>query len=211
VDTIRITGLELSCIVGVRPSERRRRQRVRIDLTLGLDLSEAGKTGRIVHTVDYSIVAEQIVHLLHFREYQLIEMASEEMTAMLLGIYPAVEYVTVQLEKLEALRGYALSGAVSITRERTPHRRAAREFGEEERLLETSEATLSLLYVDAGKTLTRSDANEKRLEWLVSGHLFASSRSLRAHDPNDLRGHAELSNPGPERAALFSCLLRSSS
>jgi len=208
VDFIQITGLELSCIVGVRPSERRKPQRVRIELTLELDLSEPGRTGRIVHTVDYSIVAEQIIHLLRFREYQLIEMASEEMAAMLLGIYPAVERVTIKLEKLEALRGYAASGAVSITRERARHRLQARDFGEEERLLETSEATLSLLYVDAGKTLPRADSDERRLEWLVAGHLNASERSLRPHDPGDLGGHAELVNPGPERATVFSCLLR---
>ncbi len=208
MDSIRITGLELSCIVGVRPAERRRPQRVRIDLTLGLDLSEPGRTGRIGHTVDYSIVAEQVRYLLQFREYQLIEMASEELTSMLLGIYPAVEHVTVQLEKPEALRGYAVSGAVSITRERTPRRRAARDFGEEERLLDTAEAALSLLHIDAGKSLSRQDAMERRLEWLVRGHLNAVQRSLRQHDPGDLEGNPELSNPGPERATLFSCVLR---
>ena len=34
MDTIRITGLELECIVGVRPAERRRRQRVRLTIEL---------------------------------------------------------------------------------------------------------------------------------------------------------------------------------
>ncbi|HVJ21768.1 MAG TPA: dihydroneopterin aldolase [Polyangiaceae bacterium] len=208
MDSIRITGLELSCIVGVRPAERRKPQRIRIDLTLGLDLSEAGRTGRISHTVDYSVVAEQIGHLLHFREYRLIEMASEELTVMLLGVYPAVERVTVQLEKPEALRGYAACAAVSITRERSARRRVAREFGEEEPLLDTEEAALSLLHVDAGKKLSRADGTDQHLEWLVQGHLHASGRSLRHHDPRDLAGHGELSNPGPERATLFSCLLR---
>ncbi|HEV8246018.1 MAG TPA: dihydroneopterin aldolase [Polyangiaceae bacterium] len=208
MDSIKIAGLELSCIVGVRPAERRRPQRIRIDLTLGLDLSEAGRTGRISHTVDYSVVAEQVRHLLQFREYRLIEMASEELSSMLLGIYPAVECMTVQLEKPEALRGHAVSGAVSITRERTPRRRAARDFGEEERLLETAEAVLSLIHVDAGKTLLRQDGSERRLEWLVQGHLHAAGQSLRQHEPGDLAGNPEFSNPGPERATVFSCLLR---
>jgi FolB domain-containing protein len=68
MDTVRITGLELACIVGLRPAERRRRQRVRLSIELGLDLSRAAESCRIAHTVDYSVVAEEVSELLRFRE-----------------------------------------------------------------------------------------------------------------------------------------------
>lgn len=47
MDVIRIEGLELRCIVGVRSYERRREQPLRIDVRLGLDLSSAGRSGYI--------------------------------------------------------------------------------------------------------------------------------------------------------------------
>ncbi|HEY3497860.1 MAG TPA: dihydroneopterin aldolase, partial [Polyangiaceae bacterium] len=118
MDTIRISGLELDCIVGVRPAERRRRQRVRLSIALELDTSRAGLSERIAHTVDYSVVADQVTELLCFREYRLVETATEEIAAMLLGVHPSAERVSVTLEKPEALRGRAAHGSVSIERAR---------------------------------------------------------------------------------------------
>src|SRR5690606_15379339 len=62
-DCLRVEGLELECIVGIRPAERKRPQRVRLDVTLGLDLTRAGRSGRIAHTVDYSLVLEEVTNL----------------------------------------------------------------------------------------------------------------------------------------------------
>jgi dihydroneopterin aldolase len=128
MDTIRISRLELSCIVGVRPAERRRRQRIALTLELELDLSRAGRSGRIAQTVDYSLVAEEIALLLEFREYRLIEMATEEIAAMILGVHPAVERAHVSLEKPEALRGRAAHASVSVSRSRTAPRVTPRSW-----------------------------------------------------------------------------------
>ncbi len=84
MDLVRITSLELDCIVGIRAYERRREQRVRLDLALGVDARRAGRSGRIVQTVDYDLVAAHLIAMLRFRRYQLIEMAAEELCAMLL-------------------------------------------------------------------------------------------------------------------------------
>jgi FolB domain-containing protein len=205
MDTIRISRLELSCIVGVRPAERRRRQRIALTVELELDLSTAGRSGRIGHTVDYSIVAEEIALLLEFREYRLIEMATEEIAAMILGLHPAVERAHVSLEKPEALRGRAAYASVSVTRSRTAPRVTPRSFGEEHLFLETAEASLMLLVVEPERTLDAEARPAARaLGWLASGHLFAEG-PIAPHDPRELDRVYGAKNPGPERAAVFVC------
>jgi FolB domain-containing protein len=205
MDTIRISRLELSCIVGVRPAERRRRQRIALSLDLELDLGRAGRSGRIGHTVDYSVVIDEISYLLEFREYRLIEMATEEVAAMILGLHAPVERAHVTLEKPEALKGRAAHAAVSVTRARSEPRTSPLAFGEERVLLETAEATLKVVHVDPGRTLdAAARPTRKTLGWLASGHLV-SGTAVSAHDPRELLRIFGATNPGPERASVFVC------
>jgi FolB domain-containing protein len=203
MDSIRISELELSCIVGIRPSERRRRQRVRLAIELDLDLSRSGTSGRIAQTVDYSVVVDEAAKLLEFREYRLIEMATEELSAMLLGIYPTVERVRITLEKPEALRGRARA-AVSIERKRSEARVEALAFGEEHVLLENAEARLSVLKVKPGSRIERLSGPERRLGWLFAGALEGAP-PVAPHDPRELERVLGAPNPGPGDASLFLC------
>jgi FolB domain-containing protein len=206
MDKVSITGLELACIVGVRPAERRRRQRVRLSITLELDLSRAGISERIANTVDYSQVAEEVTELLCFREYRLVETATEEIAAMLLGVHPRAQKVSVTLEKPEALRGRAAHGSVSIERVQRAARRVARSFGEEEVLLETADATLSILHVAPGRTLEEVLARPgRRLGWLLGGQLGGDT-----HDPHALERALAARNEGTENASVFLCSARKS-
>jgi 7,8-dihydroneopterin aldolase/epimerase/oxygenase len=205
MDTIRITGLELECIVGVRPAERRRRQRVRLTIELGLDLSRAAHSSRIVHTVDYSVATDEITALLHFREYQLIETATEEIAAMLLGIYPTVSSASVCLEKPEALRGRALHGAVSIHRGRRTADSVAHDFGREDVLLETSEAVLSLFTVESGDLQRIAERPGRRLGWLVHGQLGPANA---LHEPTALEHVLAATHTGAEPATVFVCAIK---
>ena len=118
MDLIRIVGLELRCIVGLRSYERHRQQPLHADISLGLDLSSAGRSGKIRDSVDYAEVADSITALLRFREYRLLEVAAEESCALLFATYPAIGQVNLRLDKPEALAGRARSAAVEITRSR---------------------------------------------------------------------------------------------
>lgn len=205
MDQIRISRLELSCIVGVRPAERRRRQRIALSIELELDLGRAGRSGRIGHTVDYSVVIDEISYLLEFREYRLIEMATEEIAAMILGLHAPVERAHVTLEKPEALKGRAAHAAVSVSRPRSEPRTSPLAFGEERVLLETAEATLKVVQVDPDRMLDPTARPERKtLAWLASGHLV-SGTAIAAHDPRELHRIFGATNPGPERAAVFVC------
>src|SRR5690242_4009599 len=153
MDLIRIRGLEIDCIVGVRPLEREREQRVHIDLALGMDLSPAGRTGRIALTCDYDEIAEEVIALLRFRRYHLIEMATEEITAMLLGVHPALEMVDIRLDKPAALDGRARAASVEVKRTGADFRRTTRPtaFGAVDVLLETREAGLYLFSIQPSR------------------------------------------------------------
>lgn len=206
MDTIRIDGLELRCIVGVRSYERRREQPLRVDVRLGLDLRTAGLSGRIGDTADYARVADEVTALLRFREYRLLEVAAEEAAATLLGVHPAVVEVGLRLDKPQALAGRARGASVEITRRREEAVTEARPYGFRQLLLASEEATLELLHVEPGHTARLEDA-ERRLEWLVQGELAELHAppgvALPATGPLGVYG-----NRGTASAVVFRCLAR---
>lgn len=207
MDFIHIDRLELECIVGVRPRERHRKQPVRLDIVLGLDASQAGRTGRIALSCDYDRVASETATLLRFREYKLIEVATEELSAMLFGLHPPLESVELKLEKPAALRGLAQAASVQITRHRRdfPRTRTTTGFGEIETLLETYEAGLYLLHVDPGCELPARDEAHRELEWTVSGELTPGVGAHDAHVVWKDGRSCSYANRTADRATLFCC------
>jgi len=208
-DRILIDSLEVECIVGIRPAERLRKQRVRVHLDLGLDLSRPGKSGKIAHTVDYSRVATEVTTLLQFRAYKLIEAATEELAASLLALHPALERVTVRVEKPEALHGRARSAAVEISRTRAafPLTRTPTDFGDVGVVLDSEEAKISLVRVAPGQGYEQGGGRTRRVEWLAHGRLIEGANELAPHAARvreDGAG-ARLENPGTEDALLFCC------
>jgi dihydroneopterin aldolase len=208
MDTIRIEGLELRCIVGVRSYERRREQPLRVDVRLGLDLRAAARSGRISDTADYSRVADEITALFRFREYQLLEVAAEEAAAMILGVHPAVLEATVRIDKPQALAGRARTASVEITR---PREFAAPEVfadGERQKLLQTSEAFLEVLRVLPGRSVT-VPSGPRRLEWLLAGtsddHEPAPGRTV-----TDAPSSSSYVNSGPRTLEIFRCVANES-
>jgi dihydroneopterin aldolase len=216
MDHVRIDDLMIDCIVGVRPRERKRRQPVRLDVSLGLDVSRAARSGRIAHTVDYSRVADQIALLLRFREYRLIEMATEELCAMLFGLHPVLETVAIRLEKPAALHGRARTASVEVERDRSRFASSTvtESWGRREVLLETQEAELSLFHVQAGARIGPDDEpRRRRVEWLAEERIEHCGSPLAPFTPLLWpEGRAdEYVNPGTDAATLFSCACGSSS
>jgi dihydroneopterin aldolase len=210
MDYIHIEELELDCIVGVRPWERRRPQRILLDLSLGLDASRAGRLGRIGLTCDSDQVAAEVQALLRFREYQLIEVATEELAAMLFGVHGALRSVEIKLTKRGALPGRARGAAVSLQRVRSeyPRRSVTAPFGQLEVLLETYEAGLYLLSLEPGGSLKFGPtAGVREHGWVVSGELARGSKCLGAGDSLSLGlGSAGVfSNRGSGKTTVFLC------
>jgi FolB domain-containing protein len=216
MDVIRIHRLELDCIVGIRPPEREHQQRVRLDLGLHADVSQAGRTGRISLTADYDQVAHEVAALLSFRRYHLIEMAAEEVAAMLLGIHASVQRVDVRIEKPGALAGRARAASVEVKRRRRDFPRQVQRlpYGEQEVLLETREARLELLRIEPEQQLREApESATEALFWLLSGSAEAEQGPLSARLPegaiqSSSDSPSRLRSLGPDAACLFRCWRR---
>ncbi|HOU89905.1 MAG TPA: dihydroneopterin aldolase [Polyangiaceae bacterium] len=212
-DAILIEGLQLDCIVGLRPQERVRAQPVVLDLELGLSLASAGRSGRIAHTCDYDLVAESVRSLLAFREYHLVEAATEELAAMLLGLHPALERVRIRIAKPAALLGRARSAAVQIERTSAdfPRQRLARAGGTLELLLETREAGLYALTVAAGAPVDRELSAAARRDgrrataWVVRGMVTTAAGTRGPGAAIGLEDAAGVTSEREGPALLFLC------
>lgn len=211
-DRIHVHALQVDCIVGVYPRERTTPQPLVIDLELGLDTAEAAYSGKIAATCDYSRVADEVATLLRFRKYQLLEMAAEELAAMLFGAHRVLDSVRVRLSKPLALEGRARTAGIEIARTRADFvpTRERSEFGEVEILYQTREAGLYLLHVDAGREIPAHYHEQMReLEWLAEGQLERDGEPLGSagFDPIEWpkgRVHRYV-NVGAQRASLFCC------
>lgn len=207
-DSIRISGLEVDCILGLRPLERRRRQSVRLDLELFLDLRPAALSGRIQDTVDYSRLAEEAAVLLKFRAYQLLEEASEELAAMALAAHPVARAVRIRLEKPAALPGRAHAASVELRRssDELSSERRSTPFGHVRTVLRTSEAELSVIAIEPGRALAAPDPDERRCEWLVQGCLTADGHAVPLFKAWRRGREDTYRAEGPTPALVFSCL-----
>ncbi len=209
-DTIAIRGLEVACIIGVHEHERHQEQPLRIDVALTLSLREAGRSGRIQHTCDYARVAAELSALLRFRRYQLLEAAAEESAAMLLGLHPVVDEVSITLDKPEALTEFGTGAMVSVHRTRAdyPRRHEDTAFGHVEILLETREAGLYLLHVDPAHQIPPHHHQQmEELEWVADGELWWNGERIphdrpTSWDKGRVHGYENRSNV---RATVFCC------
>ncbi len=170
MDLIHVNGLELRCIVGIRSYERRREQPLKIDISLGLDLSTAGRSGYIGDSVDYSTVADQITALLRFREYRLLEVAAEEAAALLFAAHPMIRQATIRLDKPEALAGRARTAAVEMSRNRGAFgaTEEVMDYGVRTELLRSPEGVVERIEIKPGASLELKD-EFNRLECIVGG------------------------------------------
>ncbi len=208
MDSVEIRGLSCRCIIGIRARERRVEQRVCLDLKLGLDLERAGKSGRIAHTVDYARVSGELIALLKFRRYTLLEVAAEECAGWLFAAYPAILEIELGIAKPQALAGQADSGGVRILRSRPAQ--AAREatpFGFQVTQLETAEANIAILGVSAGATLSLGDLRAGRALIMPLSTQLEGRRPLPTLEPT-LLGREGCANRTPVMAPVVVCAHR---
>lgn len=116
LDQIHVRDLNLRCVVGIYPDERREKQDVGINITLWADLRLAAQTDRIEDTVDYKGVKKRIVAMVESSSFFLIERLAQAVADICLED-DRVKRVSVTIDKPGALR-FARSVAVQITRAR---------------------------------------------------------------------------------------------
>lgn len=114
--TILIRGITTRCIIGVRAWERRRKQRVIIDVELDADFAPAAASDDLRQAVDYKRIKDDILSHVMASRYQLLESLAESIASHALSD-ARVSRVLVTVDKPGALR-HARSVGVRVERTR---------------------------------------------------------------------------------------------
>ncbi len=115
-DRIDIEGLSAPAVIGIFDWERKRPQKVVLDLTLWTDVRKAARSDRIEDALDYKRVSKRVLAFVGGSRCFLLERLAEETAALLLREFPARK-VRVRAEKPGALR-HSRTVAVTVTRSR---------------------------------------------------------------------------------------------
>ncbi len=116
MDKIRISGLEVRCIIGTKPVERRNMQKVLIDIALDCDLNKAAKSDKLEDTINYKRLTDDILEMVAASKCFLLEKLAEKIASLCLSD-PKVSAVSVSLDKPGALESARTVG-VEIVRSR---------------------------------------------------------------------------------------------
>jgi len=119
IDKIYVNGMEFYGYHGVLAEETKLGQRFRVDLTVELDLSKAGETDELTHTVNYAMLYNSCKGIVEGKPFKLIEAVAENIAKEILSTFKAVQTCTVKLIKPDPpIRGHYKDVAVEITRGR---------------------------------------------------------------------------------------------
>ena len=73
---LELNGIDVDCIIGERPDERTRTQRLRIDVVLTIG-DRAAETDELADTVDYAALTERIRAALVAAKCRMVERAAK--------------------------------------------------------------------------------------------------------------------------------------
>lgn len=99
LDLILIDGLVVTTTVGALPHEREIPQPIRVDLALHVDLSDAGSTDELDHTVHYGLVTDRVANAVREAKDTLLERLAERAADVALS-FARVDAVDVTITKL---------------------------------------------------------------------------------------------------------------
>ncbi len=101
-DFIKITNLEIYAYHGVLAEEKQKGQVFFVNLKLYMNLRKPGLSDNLKDAVNYDEVCSLVVDVFTKEVYDLIEKAAEKTVEALLGQFPALEAVELELRKPDA-------------------------------------------------------------------------------------------------------------
>jgi len=104
---------------GVFQEETKLGQRFIVDLTIEVDLKEAGVTDKLDYTINYAELYTRTKNLVEGNPFKLIEALAEKITTVILNDFPSIQSCTVKVIKPNPpIPGIYHSVAVEMTRRR---------------------------------------------------------------------------------------------
>ena len=117
-DTVWLMGVECRCKVGVPAAERRRRQKILVDVGLEADVARAAARDDFREAADYWAVEKAVRAQAEAGECALVETLAERLAAAVLRTQPAVSAATVRVHKTPAVMPRTREVVVEIRRTR---------------------------------------------------------------------------------------------
>ncbi|WEG12707.1 dihydroneopterin aldolase [Pullulanibacillus sp. KACC 23026] len=104
---------------GVFPEENKLGQRFIVDLILEMDMSQAGKTDNLEHSVNYAEVYEAVRQIVEGPPKKLVESVGEAISSELLEGFPLIQACQVKVIKPDPpIPGHYESVAIELRRTR---------------------------------------------------------------------------------------------
>jgi dihydroneopterin aldolase len=114
MDTVFISNLEVSAIIGANNWERQVKQILVFDVEMATNVRKAASKDNLEDALDYSAVANKIEVFVNNSEFQLIETLAERVAELLMVNF-GIEWLRLQVNKPRPLSGRHVVG-VSIER-----------------------------------------------------------------------------------------------
>ena len=103
MDIVYLHGLSLDTLIGVWEWERKVKQKIVVDLDLGMDILPAAKSDTIDDTTDYQAVATRLIKLADESSFRLVEAFAEAIADILLSEF-GIAWVRIRINKQGAMR-----------------------------------------------------------------------------------------------------------
>jgi dihydroneopterin aldolase len=103
VDKIFIEGLGVRCVIGTLPRERRKRQKVVLDMEFPAPVSRPAKQDDLRDAVNYKKIADHAVKFVSRSRFRLIETLAERLSRQLLKEFK-LRRILLRVSKPGAIR-----------------------------------------------------------------------------------------------------------
>jgi dihydroneopterin aldolase len=110
-----VDGIDVWCTIGVTERERQNKQRLVINLKLGIDFSAVGASDSITDTVDYRLVSRRVIAEVEKASFHLIETLAAHLNRTILAEFPRIEKIATEVWKPGALSVAQNVGAIIVS------------------------------------------------------------------------------------------------
>lgn len=108
MDTLQISGLNVSTKIGVHEWEQRINQQLLLDITIPVDLSACDED--LANTLDYDALCQAVTRFVESQSFQLIETVANRVAQLIKEEFN-VKQVTVAVNKPHAVKN---AGAIRV-------------------------------------------------------------------------------------------------
>jgi dihydroneopterin aldolase len=111
MDIMYLNDLRVDAVIGIYEWERRTRQRLILDIEIGVDIRAAAGTDNIEDTLNYKAVAKRVIGYVSDSRFQLVETLAEHVAGIIMREFN-VPWCRLRLNKQGAVKGVRDVGVI---------------------------------------------------------------------------------------------------